>query len=159
MASVPQEDVHEDVGLLISGAKVGNLSPKGCPHISDVLYALNEGPLATTKVVRINPEVKSDNVIPLQRSWSVWVILNWLLRRVFRMGYCSIAVVGSARVGQPNNDDIVSKSRWVLIELKRQKMFLVIVRCQPSKKMKTTSQKAMFSEQTDGIQKEESSSK
>ena len=67
LASLPQEDVHEDVELLISGAKVGTLSPKG--SISDVLDALNEGPLATKQGAT---EVKLDNVIPLQRSWSVW---------------------------------------------------------------------------------------
>ena len=67
LASLPQEDVHEDVELLFSGAKKGEMAPKG--SISDVLDALNEGPLATKKGAA---EVKSDNVIPLKRSWSVW---------------------------------------------------------------------------------------
>ena len=66
LASLPEDEVHEDVKFLFSGAKKTEALPKG--DISSVLHELKEGPLS---IPREFPKENS-NVIPLRRRWSVW---------------------------------------------------------------------------------------
>ncbi|MAA80486.1 MAG: hypothetical protein CL916_14615, partial [Deltaproteobacteria bacterium] len=72
LSLLPQEDVHEDVEMLFSGAQTSNAIPRG--DIASVLNGLKEGPLSVDKEqnhVREDSKESAD-VIPFRKSWSVW---------------------------------------------------------------------------------------
>ena len=72
LSILPQEDIHDDVEILFSGAQTSNATPKG--DIAHVFDGLQEGPLSIKKETSPVEEQfeQSTNVIPLTRSWSVW---------------------------------------------------------------------------------------